>query len=467
MRKVFLENLPKKKKGNSETIDWKKSVGMTVKFIYDDIEGDFTICESSKKDSVGLMYLGKYYETYKGSIINCKLSNIIGKRVIGFLYDIGSNIKTEFIDITILDKFTETKDGSTKKYYKFKCNICGWDNGRIRENEIKTRKYCGCCCNSIVVPGINDVATTNPECVKFFQGGIEEAKQYVAGSSARIYPTCPDCKTVKSKSVVVKTMCSTMSIGCPCSDKNSYPQKFVNEFLRQLGVNFVTEKTFEWSSGKRYDFYIPSYEIVIEVHGGQHYKESKFFKDKSFKQQVKNDLFKRDIAQKNGLNYIEIDARKSTLNHIKNSILNSELSVIFNTSNIDWKMCLERASSNLIKVVSDLKKNNPNMTTAQIGNIVGRDVSTISDYLKIGNDLGWCKYSPTDEIKRICAENGRKSRSKPISIYKDGICLGNFLSGKDLERQSVDMFGVKLNGNWAHNACKNNLEYKGYTFKYI
>ena len=29
------------------------------------------------------------------------------------------------------------------------------------------------------------------------------------------------------------------------------------------------------------------------------------------------------------------------------------------------------------------------------------------------------------------------------------------------------MFGVKLNGNWAHNACKNNLEYKGYTFKYI
>ena len=39
MRKVFLENLPKR----GSLINWKKSVGLKVHFIYDDIEDDIEI----------------------------------------------------------------------------------------------------------------------------------------------------------------------------------------------------------------------------------------------------------------------------------------------------------------------------------------------------------------------------------------------------------------------------------------
>ena len=39
MRKVFLDNLPKKNKN----INWKLSVGHKVKFIYEDIEGSLKI----------------------------------------------------------------------------------------------------------------------------------------------------------------------------------------------------------------------------------------------------------------------------------------------------------------------------------------------------------------------------------------------------------------------------------------
>lgn len=466
MRKVFLDDLPRKKKGSSEIIDWKKSIGMTIKFVFDDIKGEFIICESDKKDMIGLMYCGEYHETYRHSIINCKISNIIGKRIIGFLYDVGANIKTEFLDITILDRYSEVKNGSTKKTYKFKCNICGWKEGYIRESDIKIRKYCGCCNNMVVVPGINDIPTTNPECIKFFRGGIEEARKYTSGSSVKIYPICPDCKSVRSVPIRISDICRTMSIRCSCSDKNSYPQKFVNEFLKQLGVEFIPEKAFEWSLNKRYDFYIPSNNIVIEVHGEQHYSSSKVFTKKTFKQQVENDRFKKRIAEDNGLKYIEIDARYSELNYIKNSLINSEISSIFNVSNINWKKCLEKASSNLIKIASDLKRENPNMTTTQIGEIIGRDVSTVSDYLKVGNSLGWCNYNPIDEIKRICAENGAKSMSKPIQVYKNGEFLEEFKSGMDLSRRSVEIFGVMLNGNTAHICCKAGKPYKGYTFKY-
>ena len=43
MRKVFLENLPRKRTGNF--IDWKNCVGYKVHFIYDNIEGDLEIID--------------------------------------------------------------------------------------------------------------------------------------------------------------------------------------------------------------------------------------------------------------------------------------------------------------------------------------------------------------------------------------------------------------------------------------
>ena len=89
----------------------------------------------------------------------------------------------------------------------------------------------------------------------------------------------------------------------------------------QLNVEFASERRFEWSNNKRYDFYIPSKKIVIEVHGQQHYKDK--FKDAPLEHQKENDAFKRNVAEENGLKYIEIDASYSTTNHIKKSLINS------------------------------------------------------------------------------------------------------------------------------------------------
>lgn len=43
---------------------------------------------------------------------------------------------------------------------------------------------------------------------------------------------------------------------------------------------FEIEYSFSWQSNKkrRYDFYLPDYNLIIEYNGEQHYLENKYFK---------------------------------------------------------------------------------------------------------------------------------------------------------------------------------------------
>lgn len=51
---------------------------------------------------------------------------------------------------------------------------------------------CGVCSNRIIVAGINDVATTHPEYIKYFKNK-DDATKYAAGSDKYIDAICPDC----------------------------------------------------------------------------------------------------------------------------------------------------------------------------------------------------------------------------------------------------------------------------------
>ncbi|MEM5599205.1 hypothetical protein AAHB53_28045 [Niallia circulans] len=61
-----------------------------------------------------------------------------------------------------------------------------------------------------------------------------------------------------------------------CSDGFSIPEKFMFNLLDYLQVDFDYQKVFDWSLGKRYDFYIPMLNCIIETHGAQHYQYSGF-----------------------------------------------------------------------------------------------------------------------------------------------------------------------------------------------
>jgi transposase len=189
-----------------------------------------------------------------------------------------------------------------------------------------------------------------------------------------------------------------------------------------------------------------------------------------YAEEQENDKLKKELALNNGIkeeNYIVIDCRKSELGWIKDNILNSELNNVFDLSNIDWLKCEEFALKNRVKEACNLKKEKYNLTAKEIGKIMKLDRKTIIRYLKKGTKLGWCDYDPKAEIRKSNSKNGKMS-GKPVEVFKDDISLGIFSSCSEIERQSEELFGIKLLKDSMYLICneKQKLSYKGFKFRY-
>lgn len=204
---------------------------------------------------------------------------------------------------------------------------------------------------------------------------------------------------------------------CPsCSDGISYPEKFVRSLLSQLEVNHITQlskKTFKWCDKFRYDEYLLNEDVIIEIHGKQHYEESGRAWGSLIDVQ-KNDELKKQLAFLNGYNnqnYIIIDARYSTLKHIKNSILKSKLPHVlgFIEGDVDWIKCHEESLKSMVKQACDIW--NSGIHNAQkIALQTNLSSSTIVRYLKQGATIGLCDYDSDHEIRK-------KILSQSIKVY--------------------------------------------------
>ena len=114
------------------------------------------------------------------------------------------------------------------------------------------------------------------------------------------------------------------------------------------------------------------------------------------------DDYKDKLANEHGIKVIRINCDYKDNNrfeYIKNNIINSPLSKIFDLLNIDWNDCLIYALKNLIKITCNMWKDGIN-NTKSISNILGYNRFTIIKYLKQGSCLGWCNYNPTDEFNK-------------------------------------------------------------------
>ena len=472
MVKVFLDELPKHMTGTyNGKIDWKKSIGQYVKFKYEDneekIEGKLlivdydTISRKIKIEYNNVLSEIKTCRLQEGNIkkiINAKLKTTTGNFA-DFKIQIGERIIDENRDLTILDrKRVNSQKYQYRKMYKYKCNICGYDNGWSEECDILHHKIgCSCCANRTVVEGINDIPTTDPWMIPYFQGGYEEAKQYTANSTKRIIPACPICKRIKHNSIMISQIKQTHSIGCTCRDGISYPEKFFIRFLEQLGVNFIyqlSKTTFKWVGNYFYDFYLPNYNCIIETHGGQHYKDTTW---SSSSITNNNDNNKMERALNNGIiYYIQLDCSKSTKDFISNSILNSELFNILNLKdyNVDWEKCSEFACGNITKDICDFYvKNNYDIDITSKHFHLSKN--TIGRYLKLGNEIGWCMY-PYHSYRKIL-------------VFDENNFLNEYPSSKYIEKISCSELNEYFSQTQVINNCNENKyslckKAKGYYF---
>ena len=92
--------------------------------------------------------------------------------------------------------------------------------------------------------------------------------------------------------------------------KTSKGEEQIIQILRAAGVKFEREKTYTDLKGGRYrfDFYLPAYNILIEVDGKQHFEQvTKFQKTRAeFLKQQENDRRKNSYCLANNITLLRI-----------------------------------------------------------------------------------------------------------------------------------------------------------------
>ena len=365
----------------------------------------------------------KHYKIYESVLKNGPRCGQC-EDTINWMYEIG-----EVMDnIQITNRKFVVEDGVRRskitKLYQYKCLHCGFDESvghyikGIYKNEswspessIKSGKRCLCCGHVAVQPGINDIQTTDPLLVDYFLNK-NEAKMYSRCSDHHIQSKCPICGFIQPNTIKIKQLVLQGKECFNCGSSFSYPEKFMYFMLRQLGVEFIMHKTFDWSKNivnddgtigdKEYDFYLPGRDIIIETHGRQHYDSNVSFscysaRGRTLDEEQANDALKEMLAIQNKYIYIVINSSISTKEWMTQQIVNSELNNLFDLNNVDWEQCNKDALGDFrLNIILD-RMNNPQIKISELSKKYGFSVSTITRWLKQGSELSG--YSPRMNIE--------------------------------------------------------------------
>ena len=104
----------------------------------------------------------------------------------------------------------------------------------------------------------------------------------------------------------------TLSCGCLRSESVSYHEMFISNILRESGIDFYTEKSFDSCVGLggkplRFDFYIPDSNLLIEYDGEQHFRPIKYFNGTAgFDRLKKNEKIKEEFCKKNNIQLLRL-----------------------------------------------------------------------------------------------------------------------------------------------------------------
>ena len=340
----------------------------------------------------------------------------------------------------LFDKSIDISSIKTGRTYKFICEQ-GHVFDSLVSNVFQSGKFgCPICSGRRVLKGFNDLWTTHPEYAQLLKNK-DDGYKYSFGSNVKLCWVCPDCNNEIIASLS-KIICNKHI--CPlCNSDTSYPEKFISNLLDQLCIYYKKEKIFEWSNNKRYDFYLPRYDCIIETHGKQHYTKSDFAYcgGKTYEEEQFNDNEKLFLAKEYGKisNYIVLDCRKSDANWIKCSILQSGLLDILQILpyTVDWIECDKFATSNLTKSICEAYERGEDIKS--LCKTFNMSHNSIKSKLKHGSRFNWCTYNPKEAQVKAHKRNGQRiieTMSKPvIQMDMDGNKLNEFPSIQEAQRK--------------------------------
>lgn len=435
---------------------WTESVGKTVDFYYYDEKHTIKILNygNPNKDYVEIKVDDMSSEIVNTQKIrNLSFDNLFAKP--NYFYNIGDIVNGSMVIEQLYIKRNNGK-GYREKHYKCKCLTDGYEY-IIAEKELKKGRKCPKCVGKVLIVGYNDLATTDPDIVKFLLDK-EDGYKYTRCSHKYIWAVCPFCGY--QKFIRVEELVLNGGLSCPrCSDGLSYPNKFAYNVFEQISEQYKeyhSEYSPDWAGQMRYDNYVllkDGREIIVEMDGGFHYNDYG-------KWAAQNDAIKDALAEKHGIKIIRIDCFYSRITErfelVKNGFINS-LKEYFDLSCVDWKSADEAGiSSRLIEAINYYNEH-PFMTNQQIADHFRVNVVTVRHYLTVGENLGLCTYVRHDPNR--CKE------SIPLMLYdSSNNIVGTFISARHMEEMMADKGFRRGSINERSRVGK---PYKGYTIKRI
>lgn len=394
---INLDNLPRK----FGKIDWKNCDNNLVTFSYRGVQDFFIVVKHIDQDYVLVNYKDKEYKISKVCIMTCALGKLFNFANPGnFKYVTNDIINVKTGQLKVLKQF---RDARKSKAYEVQCLTC---NGKfnIREGNLNKGDACTYCTNHSVLVGFNDMWTTCPEVAENLTNP-EDGYKYHKQSNKKVDFTCKQCGThIGLKSIYNTTK---QGLSCPgCGDGVSYPNKFIYHLLTELNEDFDNEVIFDWCKFKAYnsdgithgvyDAVVENKKLIIEMdsslgHGRGTYTNSKVKPE----EYLYRDTEKDRLANEHGYKIIRVDCQygyvANRFSACKNGILSSELSSIYDLSNIDWNKIHKGALSSFIVNACNLY--NEGYSVSQISKSIKRHSNTIVNYLKLGKQCGLCVYN--------------------------------------------------------------------------
>ena len=300
-----------------------------------------------------------------------------------YRYNVGDIVN----GLEILEKQRQIRpNGKTQRTYLCKCITDGYTSIHSEDNLLKG-KGCPVCGGIVIMRGVNDINTVAPWLGDLLENK-EDGYEFGVGCHKKLRFRCPYCGTL-TKPTIIYNVFYSKHISCKkCGDNISMPEKIMYGLLEQLGIDFDYQKTFVWSEGKIYDFYLKDHSMIIETHGLQHYKDDLNGSWGTPEEIKKNDSFKRNIAISNGIqSYIEIDCSKSDPLYLVETCSNT-MSEYFDLSNIDFNQIIFESSRSFCIKAGDLW-NSREYDVSSIANKLRLTKQTIKRYLKTLSSIGY------------------------------------------------------------------------------
>ena len=190
-------------------------------------------------------------------------------------------------------KMQDVTPGSNKETW-WKCKK-GHSYKTSPKRRVINGSGCGICSHNILVKGINDLATTNPEIAKEwdYEKNKENPNEVMAGSNIKKYWfICP--KGHSYKTTVLGRKRGTDCPQCNIEKHTSFPERAIFYYMKQY-IDEVEDSYHNPIIGrKEIDIYLPKYNFGIEYDGQAWHKD------------YNRDIEKDKVCFKNGIDLLRV-----------------------------------------------------------------------------------------------------------------------------------------------------------------